>query len=64
MSNKQKRRGTGRPERRMSVRGVRRDPPDAKKISQALIALAIAKAEHEAQATHEHTSNRGSREHR
>ena len=64
MGNKQKRRSGGRPERCLSVRGVRRDPPDAKKISQALIALAIAKAEQEAQADHEQSSNRGSWEHR
>lgn len=62
MSNRKKRRGTGRPERRLSVRGIRRDPPDAKKISQALVALAIARAEQQAQAAHEHSSNRGSRE--
>jgi hypothetical protein len=64
MSSKKKRRGTGRPERRLSVRGVRRDPPDAKKISQALVALAIARAEQEAQAAHEQTTDRGRREHR
>ncbi len=40
-------------ERRISVRAVRRDPPDLKKLSQALIALAIAQAEAEAQAEHE-----------
>jgi hypothetical protein len=42
-----------RAERRISVRAVRRDPPDLKKLSQALIALAIAQAEAEAQAEHE-----------
>ncbi len=41
-----------RPERRISVRAVRRDPPDLKKLSQALIALAIAQAEAEAEAEH------------
>jgi len=40
-------------ERRISIRAVRRDPPDLKKLSQALIALAIAQAEAEAQAEHE-----------
>jgi hypothetical protein len=50
MSNKQNRRKrAGRPERRLSVRAVRRDPPDLKKLSQALIALALAQAEKEAQ---------------
>ena len=62
MSNKKKRRGTGRPERRISVRGVRRDPPDAKKISQVLVAIVIARAEKEAQAEHEQTSNRAALE--
>ena len=62
MSNRKKGQRTGRPERRLSVRGIRRDPPDAKKISQALVALVIAKAEQEAQAAHAQTSNRGSRE--
>jgi hypothetical protein len=32
------------------VRSVRRDPPDIKKLSKALIALAMAEAEREAQA--------------
>ena len=50
MSNKQKMyRRDGRPERRISVRAIRRDPPDLKKLSQALIALALAQAEKEAQ---------------
>jgi hypothetical protein len=50
MRNKQNRRKRGgRPERRISVRAVRRDPPDLKKLSQALIALALAQAEKEAQ---------------
>lgn len=39
----------GRPERRITVRAVRRDPPDLKKLSQALIALALAQAEKDAQ---------------
>jgi hypothetical protein len=64
MSNRRKRRGTGRSERRISVRGVRRDPPDAKKISQALVALAIARAEQDAQTDHEKASNRGGQEKR
>ena len=46
-------RGTGRghrPERRISVRGVRREHPDLRRLAQALIALAQAQAEAEAQA--------------
>jgi hypothetical protein len=39
-----------RQERRFTVRGVRRDPPDIRKLSRALISLAIAEAEREAQA--------------
>ena len=44
-----KRRGH-RPERRISVRGVRRAEPDLRKLAQALLALAQAQAEAEAQA--------------
>jgi endonuclease/exonuclease/phosphatase family metal-dependent hydrolase len=39
-----------RDERRLSVRGVRRDPPDIRKLSRALLHLAMAEAEREAQA--------------
>ena len=53
-----------RRERRISVRAVRRDPPDLKKLSQALIALAIAQAEAEAEAEHRQqgTATRESRD--
>lgn len=37
-------------ERHISVRAVRRDPPDLRKLSRALIALALAEAAAEAQA--------------
>jgi hypothetical protein len=47
-----KKRSGSHGERRVSVRAVRRDPPDLKKLSQALIALAVAQAEAEAQAEH------------
>lgn len=56
-SRSHKRKGGRQPERRISVRAVRRDPPDLKKLSQALIALAMAQAEAEAQAEHEKTKN-------
>ena len=36
-------------ERRISVRTVRRDPPDLRKLSRALLALAQAEAEAQAQ---------------
>ncbi len=41
-------RGRGR-QRNISVRAVRRDPPDLRKLSRALIQLAIAEAEAEAE---------------
>mgnify|MGYP000442151381 CR=1 FL=1 len=39
--------------RRISVRAVRRDPVDVRKLSRALIALAEADAERAAQADHQ-----------
>jgi hypothetical protein len=50
--SKQNRSGPGRgrgKQRDISVRAVRRDPPDLRKLSRALIQLAIAEAEAEAQ---------------
>ncbi|ORX14577.1 MULTISPECIES: hypothetical protein [Mycolicibacterium] len=47
------RRGTrGRPkaERHISIRSVRRDPPDLRKLSRAVIALALREAELDAEA--------------
>jgi len=38
------------PSRRISIRSVRKDPPDLGKLGRALIALAMAQAEAEAQA--------------
>lgn len=46
-----------RPERRISVRGVRRDPIDMKKLAGALIALAQAQAEADALREHEQSKN-------
>jgi len=40
----------GHRDRHISVRGVRRDSPDLRKISRALIQLAMAQAEAEAEA--------------
>ena len=40
--------------RRIRVRAVRRDPPDLKKLSRALIALAMARAQAEADAQAAH----------
>lgn len=51
MSRKAKHPGSGgRRDRRLSVRAVRRDPPDLRKLSRAIVAIAIAQAEAEAQA--------------
>jgi hypothetical protein len=51
MPRRRKRTTSRRPqsERHLSIRGVRRDTPDAKKLSRAYIALALARAEVEAQ---------------
>jgi hypothetical protein len=38
-------RGTRKAERHISVRGVRRDPPDLRKLSRAVIAMALREAE-------------------
>lgn len=46
-------RTTHNAERRFTVRGVRRDPPDIRKLSRALIGLAQAEAERQAQAERE-----------
>lgn len=51
-SKRNNRRGR-HPEVRYTVRGVRRDPPDIRKLSKALLGLAMAEAEREAQAEHE-----------
>ena len=49
-SPKRRSRRTHKPERRISVRGVRRSQPDVRKLARALIALAMAQAEADAQA--------------
>lgn len=43
-------RGTPKPERQIVVRSVRRDPPDLRKLSRAVIAMALRDAEAEAEA--------------
>jgi hypothetical protein len=42
------------PGRRITIRSVRRDPPDVRKLSRALIALAYAQAKAEADAEAEY----------
>ncbi len=49
-SKRKNRRNSHSRERRFTVRGIRRDPPDIQKLSKALISLAMAEAEREAQA--------------
>ncbi|MFI1955922.1 hypothetical protein ACH437_29485 [Streptomyces xinghaiensis] len=44
-------------ERRLVVRGIRRDPPDMQKLGRALISLAQAEAERQAQ--EQHTAGQG-----
>ena len=50
-SNKKRTRAA---DRRISVRAIRRDPPDIQKLSRALIALALAQAQAEADAQRNH----------
>jgi hypothetical protein len=43
-------RGTPKPERQITVRSIRRDPPDLRKLSRAVIAMALREAEADAEA--------------
>lgn len=43
-------RGTPKAERHITVRSVRRDPPDLRKLSRAVIAMALREAEADAEA--------------
>lgn len=43
--------------RRIAVRAVRRDPPDLKKLSRALIQLALEQAQAEADAQADHQAS-------
>jgi hypothetical protein len=43
-------RGTPKPERIVTVRSIRRDPPDLRKLSRAVIAMALRDAEAQAEA--------------
>lgn len=45
--------------RQISVRAVRRDPPELKKLSRALIALALEQAQAEADAQADHRQAKG-----
>jgi hypothetical protein len=56
MSDKKNRLSAG--DRRIRVRGIRRDPPDIKKLSRALIALAMAQAQAEADARAAHETKK------
>ncbi len=58
MGKKSRRGRERRPERRITVRSVRRDKPDAKKISEVLVALALAQAEKDAETEHQRRHER------
>lgn len=49
--------GRGRAPQRLTVRGVRRDPVDVRKLSRAIIMLAQAQAEADAKAVDEDRSD-------
>lgn len=49
-TRKDSRKASGARDRHISIRAVRRDPPDLRKLSRALIQLAMAQAEADAQA--------------
>jgi len=44
-------------DRRIRVRGIRRNPPDIRKLGQAIIALAQAQAEKEAETEHKRAAS-------
>ncbi len=50
--------GRGGRQRHISVRAVRRNPPDLRKLSRALIQLAVTQAEAEADAQRQATGSR------
>jgi hypothetical protein len=62
MSNNRNKNGGHRRERRISIRSVRREEPDTRKLARALIAIVQAQAEAEAQAQHAHKRERSSRD--
>lgn len=44
-NHRRRSRGTPKPERHITVRSIRRDPPDLRKLSRAVIAMALRDAE-------------------
>lgn len=64
MSNNKKQREnrSHRRERRISIRSVRREEPDTRKLARALLAIVQAQAEADAQAQHAHKKEQGSKE--
>lgn len=44
-TTRNRRTNNGRSERHISIRAIRRDPPDLRKLSRAVITLAMAEAE-------------------
>ncbi len=61
-SKNHKSKGDQRRERRISIRSVRREEPDTRKLARALIAIVQAQAEAEAQAQHTHKKEQSSKE--
>jgi predicted lactoylglutathione lyase len=57
MSKTRKTRGPGKKQRHISVRGIRREQPDVRKLARVLIQLVQAQAEVDAAA--EHTAKAG-----
>ncbi len=57
-TRRKKKFGSSQAERHISVRAVRRDPPDLKKLSRALITMALAEVEAEAQNTKEEAEDK------
>lgn len=57
-TNRKRQQSNRSDERRISVRTIRRDSPDLRKLSRALIALAQADAEAQAQAINPETKSR------
>ncbi len=54
MAKKKRNKQSQRPERQISIRSIRRDPPDYQKLGRAFLAVAMMQAEAEAKAEAEH----------
>ncbi|REE94733.1 hypothetical protein [Thermomonospora umbrina] len=63
MGKRNRRNGQRRQERRFRVIGERKDPPDMKKLGRALLSLAEAELERQAQLEHETAAGTGGQAH-